>query len=106
MCPVPCPKVIYAANGTMTFYATAAQVIPLLFLVLVFEARYFDNPPSDYAGLVLIRLVLLVYMLVGEWCAFAVLFTGHPQSFAVVPVVIALSFAGSGVFVQPIWRQI
>src|SRR4051812_40946429 len=57
------------------FYATAAQVIPLLFLALVFERRFFESPERAVSPS-LDNLVMAVFVL-GETLALIALKTGE-----------------------------
>lgn len=94
----------------LEFYGAAAQVIPLLFLVIVFEVRFWErgsyreSGPSwvRWAARVVDVLVLLV-IVAGEWAALHVLDTGHAGEWSRRLVLYAL-FAEGIVIVWFTWR--
>jgi hypothetical protein len=91
------------------FYSTAAQVIPLLFLVIVFEVRFWERGTYPDAGS-LVRLtaravdvVVLLLIVAGEWAALRVLDTGNAGEWSRRLVVDALLLEGI-VIVWFTWR--
>lgn len=71
------------------YYATAAQVIPVLILIYVIEARGFDNARRQRLSRSYVRLNLIWLLLafVGMFFAVVALSQGEPVSdYMVVPV--------------------
>jgi hypothetical protein len=94
----------------LEFYGVAAQVIPLLFLVIVFEVRFWErgayreSTPSwvRWAARVVDVLVLLL-IVAGEWAALRILDTGDAGEWSRRLVVVALLAEGL-VIVWFTWR--
>ena len=67
----------------LEFYSAAAQVIPLLFLVIVFEVRFWERGSYRESGPSWVRwaaravdVMVLLVIVAGEWAALHVLDTG------------------------------
>jgi hypothetical protein len=87
----------------ITFYSTAAQVIPVFLLVLIFERRFFEVG-DESASLGLSLISFLIACAGGEFLALATLLGDDPPSeFTEVLVMCALVWAGLGLFV-PLFR--
>jgi hypothetical protein len=90
----------------LAFYEAAAQIIPVLFVVLVLEARFFRPMTELFAGVsfrqwwrVLDRVAItmgLVIITAGEVAALHVLDTGRPSGLAHEVTSYALGIEGLG----------
>jgi heme A synthase len=94
----------------LEFYSTAAQVIPLLFLVIVFEVRFWERGTYREADRRWVRLtaraldiLVLLLIVAGEWAALRVLDTGTAGEWSHRLVVDALLVEGI-VIVWFTWR--
>jgi hypothetical protein len=94
----------------LEFYSAAAQVIPLLFLVIVFEVRFWERGSYREEGLSWLRLaarafdvLVLSVIVAGEWAALRVLDTGNAGEWSHWLVVDALLAEGI-VIVWFTWR--
>jgi hypothetical protein len=94
----------------LEFYSTAAQVIPLLFLVIVFEVRFWERGSYREAGPSWVRLtarafdvLVLLLIVAGEWAALRVLDSGSAGEWSRRLVVDALLVEGI-VIVWFTWR--
>jgi heme A synthase len=94
----------------LEFYSAAAQVIPLLFLVIVFEVRFWERGSYRDAGRSWVRLtarafdvLVLLLIVAGEWAALRVLDTGSAGEWSHRLVVNALLLEGL-VIVWFTWR--
>lgn len=86
------------------FYSTAAQVIPILILALVFERRYFEAR-DDPAWVDLFLLSVLIALVGGEYFALAAVKADEPPGpFTEVLVAVALAWGGLALFV-PLFRD-
>jgi hypothetical protein len=88
----------------VTFYATVAQVLPVLALALLLERRFFERPSNERTSVSLFLLSTLTILVGGEVVAVtAVLSGGSPVAEAVVMA--ALTLALMGLFVPVFARQ-
>jgi hypothetical protein len=94
----------------LEFYSAAAQVIPLLFLVIVFEVRFWERGSYRDAGPSWVRLaarafdvLVLLLIVAGEWAALRVLDSGSAGEWSRRLVVDALLVEGI-VIVWFTWR--
>jgi hypothetical protein len=94
----------------LEFYSTAAQVIPLLFLVIVFEVRFWERGSYREAGRSWVRLtarafdvLVLLLIVAGEWAALRALDSGNAGEWSRRLVVDALLVEGI-VIVWFTWR--
>jgi hypothetical protein len=94
----------------LEFYSTAAQVIPLLFLVIVFEVRFWERGSYREAGPSWVRLtarafdvLVLLLIVAGEWAALRALDSGSAGEWSRRLVVDALLVEGI-VIVWFTWR--
>jgi hypothetical protein len=94
----------------LEFYSTAAQVIPLLFLVIVFEVRFWERGSYREAGPSWVRLtarafdvLVLLLIVAGEWAALRALDSGNAGEWSRRLVVDALLVEGI-VIVWFTWR--
>ena len=94
----------------MQFYSAAAQVIPLLFLVIVFEVRFWERGNYREEGRSWVRLaarvfdiLVLLLIVAGEWAALHILDTGSAGEWSRRLVLGALLAEGS-VIVWFTWR--
>ena len=94
----------------MEFYSAAAQVIPLLFLVIVFEVRFWERGSYRETGPTWVRLtaravdiLVLLLIVAGEWAALRALDTGNAGEWSHRLVVNALLVEGL-VIVWFTWR--
>jgi hypothetical protein len=66
-----------------SFFEAAAQVIPVLFIVLAFELRVFGDigkkEPERDVAMAFVRLLVFLLIADGEWRALHVLLTGGVQ---------------------------
>ncbi len=74
----------------MTFYTTAAQVIPVLAIFLIVERKFF----ADDAGRPDLDLWVIAVMVLGEEAAFAGLLMKHPGASVRALTGIALAVCG------------
>lgn len=80
-------------RGSLEFHAISAQVIPVLTLALVFQARAFEvRRSSDLIGASYIVLTF-TFVVFGEAVALGSVFTGKPSHGAFVVGAIAAQFA-------------
>lgn len=101
----------------MDFYGTAAQVIPVLYLALLFESRFLSRQPDSYFGAdddpstwnpsqAVSRIALTVLMGVGEFAALV----GVWQRLAlpVIDALVALALLSGllGVLLPPLIAQV
>jgi hypothetical protein len=95
------PAVVVATqNGTMNFYAVAAQIVPLLFVVLAFERRWFDDPPEINVPDALMRILVVAYFAIGEVAALNALYHGKASSRDGALVTGALAIGGTALLVD------
>jgi hypothetical protein len=94
----------------LEFYSAASQVIPLLFLVIVFEVRFWERGSYRESGPFWVRwaaraldVMVLLVIVAGEWAALRVLDTGSPGEWSRRLVVVALLAEGI-VIVWFTWR--
>jgi hypothetical protein len=94
----------------LEFYSAAAQVIPLLFLVIVFEVRFWERGSYREAGPSWVRLtarafdvLVLLLIVAGEWAALRALDSGNAGEWSRRLVVDALLVEGI-VIVWFTWR--
>lgn len=94
----------------MEFYGAAAQVIPLLFLVIVFEVRFWERGTSRESSPFWVRLaaravdiLVLLLIVAGEWAALHILDNGNAGEWSRRLVVDALVAEGL-VIVWFTWR--
>jgi hypothetical protein len=110
----PAPRPVRALSPSpvneLEFYSAAAQVIPLLFLVIVFEVRFWERDTHREQGPSWVRLaarvfdvLVLLVIVAGEWAALHVLDTGNAGEWSRRLVVGALLAEGI-VIVWFTWR--
>ena len=94
----------------LEFYGAAAQVIPLLFLVIVFEVRFWERGTYRESSPAWVRLVaravdvaVLLLIVAGEWAALHILDNGGAGEWSRRLVVLALLAEGF-VIVWFTWR--
>jgi len=94
----------------LDFYGAAAQVIPLLFLVIVFEVRFWErgsyresSPSWVRVAARAIDILVLLLIVAGEWAALHVLDTGNAGEWSRRLVLVALVSEGF-VIVWFTWR--
>jgi heme A synthase len=94
----------------LEFYGAAAQVIPLLFLVIVFEVRFWERDNYRQRDRAWVRfaaravdILVLLLIVAGEWSALHVLDTGDAGEWSHRLVVNALLVEGL-VIVWFTWR--
>ncbi len=88
----------------VTFYATMAQVLPVLALALLLERRFFERPSNERTSGSLFLLSTLAILVGGEVVAVtAVLSGGSPVAEDVVMA--ALTLAVMGLWLQVFARQ-
>ena len=94
----------------MEFYGAAAQVIPLLFLVIVFEVRFWERGEYRESSPAWVRLVaravdvaVLLLIVAGEWAALHILDNGNAGEWSRRLVLVALLAEGL-VIVWFTWR--
>jgi hypothetical protein len=94
----------------LEFYGAAAQVIPLLFLVIVFEVRFWERGTYRESSPAWVRLaaravdvLVLLLIVAGEWAALRVLDTGNAGEWSRRLVLVALLAEGF-VIVWFTWR--
>jgi len=94
----------------LEFYSAASQVIPLLFLVIVFEVRFWERGSYRESSPSWVRVVaraidilVLLLIVVGEWAALHVLDTGNAGEWPRRLVLVALVSEGL-VIVWFTWR--
>jgi hypothetical protein len=59
------------------FFEVAAQVIPILFIALLLQMRYFESPDQQSPSVNLFVLSLVVFAGIGEIIALGAVFGGH-----------------------------
>jgi hypothetical protein len=94
------------SNADQAFYTTAAQVLPVLFLVVAVERRLFDRPLAEtrdglIADLVTMPLTILM-MAIGEVTAFVALASDSGSGGLRLVTIISLAFTGAAVLLQAI----
>ena len=94
----------------LEFYGAAAQVIPLLFLVIVFEVRFWERGEYRESSPAWVRLVaravdvaVLLLIVAGEWAALHILDNGNAGEWSRRLVLVALLAEGL-VIVWFTWR--
>ena len=94
----------------LEFYGAAAQVIPLLFLVIVFEVRFWERDTYRESSPAWVRLaargldvLVLLVIVAGEWAALRILDTGNAGEWSRRLVLVALLAEGF-VIVWFTWR--
>jgi hypothetical protein len=94
----------------LEFYSAASQVIPLLFLVIVFEVRFWERGGYRETGPSWVRwaarafdVLVLLLIVAGEWAALRVLDSGNAGEWSRRLVVDALLVEGI-VIVWFTWR--
>lgn len=89
----------------LAFYSTAAVVIPVLFLALVYQTRYFRETEQPYSVLSFFQFWLalgaMVVAAVGETAAMHVLETQHPTLGYRQAAGVALIVLGTAVMSEP-----
>jgi hypothetical protein len=88
-------------HGHKAFYATAAQVLPLLLLALVFERRYFEREEESPATSLWL-LALLTSVGGGGIIAFLALLQDDVSSFSTIAVLFGLTF-GTQALIQSLF---
>jgi hypothetical protein len=98
--------------AVVDFYATAAQVIPVLYLVMVFETRYltdplpFENPRHYTPFLAVARVWVAVTLIAGEGAALWGIYDGGQREGLVNRlVVLALVTGCSGALIPVLLSQ-
>jgi hypothetical protein len=76
------------------FYSIAAQVIPLLFVALVFQLRYLDLNTAKTPPWPLLQLIVLVSLASGEAAALYALYSGKSDAAIRVLTVAGLGLPG------------
>lgn len=91
--------------GTPTFFAVAAQVLPVLALALIYEDRLFEHEPEEYLDpsggkSFFWRLLLVALLAASESFSLGVLISGDTSKFATYfvsfGIVIALAMVTAG----------
>jgi hypothetical protein len=80
------------AGGSLAFYELAAQIIPVLFLAVMFELRFLGGPGRATTDLfvAVIRVGILLIFVYGEARALHVVAIGQPSNSAQQDVIGAL----------------
>lgn len=90
----------------LAFYSTAATIIPVLFLALVYQTRYFRETEQPYSVLSLFQFCLalgaMVVAVLGEVDAMHVLETQHPTVGYRQAAGVALIVLGTAVLSEPV----
>jgi hypothetical protein len=90
----------------LAFYTVAATIIPVLFLALVYQAKYFQPEEKPYSLLSLFQVYLalgtMVVAAAGEVAALHTLETQHPTLGAQQGVSIALIIFGTALLSEPV----
>ena len=90
-----------ADEGSLAFYATAAQVIPIIFLALVFELRTLQTGTNaeQKAVWALYKLPVAVVLVAGEAAALFVIASGRPSETWEALIATTLIVGGSGLLI-------
>jgi uncharacterized membrane protein YozB (DUF420 family) len=95
------------ADPHTDFYRTAATVLPVFLITLVFQVKAFE--PTHEAERLTSLLLLTVFMalaVVGEVAALKVLYDGRASEDELGWVVTALQFAGLGIVIGLVFRLV
>jgi MFS-type transporter involved in bile tolerance (Atg22 family) len=84
------------------FYIVAAEVLPLLFITLIFQFRFVDPQAYSRGGYVLTKLVVLAAIGLGETVALRVLFNETSSRAEDVIVAVGLAIGGWMVWFTPV----